>query len=224
MTGVESSTFVPRVESSSGRLAIPADLVQRIEHWSATYGLSREEGAELVLRGSVEPVEEAALTLRAAYEARDVQTPEQVSAGLSAAEVDVPVVGMRLGPRRPATETEPFTRDHLGADLLDDALEVWPAVRGLWRMSARPRVIVAYRLGYPLAVYRVAGWEQDPTTNRRWAPAGQILTDTRRLDASTGADSGEATTADRAIFRVVRSRPLVTPPAAANPIVWLHGR
>ena len=116
MTGVESSTFVPRVESSSGRLAIPADLVQRIEHWSSTYGLSREEGAELVLRGSVEPVEEAALTLRAAYEARDVQTPEQVSAGLSAAEVDVPVVGMRLGPRRPITETEPFTRDHLGAD------------------------------------------------------------------------------------------------------------
>ena len=136
----------------------------------------------------------------------------------------MPVVGVRLGPRRPATETEPFTRDHLGADLLDDALEVWPAVRGLWRMSARPRVIVAYRLGYPLAVYRVAGWEQDPTTNRRWAPAGQILTDTRRTDASTGADSGEATADDRAIVRVIRSRPLVTPPAAANPIVWLHGR
>jgi len=224
MTGMESSTTMPRVESSSGRLAIPADLIQRIERWSATYGLSREEGAELVLRGTIDPIEPVASRLRHSYETRDVQTPEQVSSALARAEVEVPVVGIRLGPRRPiGTEAEPFSRDHLGADLLDDPLEVWPAARGLWRMSDRPRVIVAYRLGHPLAVYRVPGWEQDPGTGRRWAATGHVLTSDQRMSVA-GTDSGAATDADRSIVHVVSARPLVTPPAAANPIVWLHGR
>jgi len=225
MMGMESSTTMPRVESSSGRLAIPADLIQRIERWSATYGLSREEGAELVLRGTIDPIEPVASSLRHSYETRDVQTPEQVSAALARAEVDVPVVGIRLGPRRPiGTDAEPFSRDHLGADLLDDALEVWPAARGLWRMSDRPRVIVAYRLGHPLAVYRVPSWEQDPDSGRRWAATGQVLTTGQRMSVASGADAGAATDADRSIVQVVGARPLVMPPAAANPIVWLHGR
>ncbi len=225
VTGMESSTTMPRVESSSGRLAIAADLMQRIERWSATYGLSREEGAELVLRGTIDPIEPVASSLRHSYEMRDVQTPEQVSAALAQAEVDVPVVGIRLGPRRPiGSDAEPFSRDHLGANLLDDALEVWPAARGLWRMSDRPRVIVAYRLGYPLAVYCVPGWEQDQKTGRRWAATGQILTESRRVSVASGTDADAATAADRSIIQVVTARPLVTPPAAANPIIWLHGR
>lgn len=225
VTGMESSTTMPRVESSSGRLAIAADLMQRIERWSATYGLSREEGAELVLRGTIDPIEPVASSLRHSYETRDVQTPEQVSAALAQAEVDVPVVGIRLGPRRPiGSDAEPFSRDHLGANLLDDALEVWPAARGLWRMSDRPRVIVAYRLGYPLAVYCVPGWEQDQKTGRRWAATGQILTESRRVSVASGTDADAATAADRSIIQVVTARPLVTPPAAANPIIWLHGR
>ena len=225
MTGMESSTTMPRVESFSGRLAIPADLMQRIERWSARYGLSREEGVELVLRGTIDPIEPVASSLRHSYETRDVHTPEQVSAALARAEVDVPVVGIRLGPRRPTgSQPEPFSRDHLGADLLDDALGVWPAARGLWRMSDRPRVIVAYRLGHPLAVYRVPGWEQDQKTGRRWAATGQILTESRRLSVTSGTDVGAATAADRSIVQLVTARPLVTPPAAANPIVWLHGR
>ena len=131
MTGMESSTTMPRVESSSGRLAIPADLIQRIERWSATYGLSREEGAELVLRGTIDPIEPVASSLRHSYETRDVKTPEQVSSALAEAEVEVPVVGIRLGPRRPiGTDAEPFSRDHLGADLLTTRSKYGPPRAG----------------------------------------------------------------------------------------------
>ena len=44
------------------------------------------------------------------------------------------------------------------------------------------------------------------------------------MSVASGADAGAATDADRSIVQVWSARPLVTPPAAANPIVWLHGR
>lgn len=224
MMDMGSSGTMPRVESTSGRLAVAADLIQRAERWAAELGLSREEAAELALRGIVAPTEPAAAELLNAYRDGAVQRPEEISAALASAEVDVPVVGVRLGPRRPVDGDEPFTRDAQGADLDATPESAWHSARGLWRMSDRPRILVALRFGLPLGIYRVPSWEQDPVTGRRWAATGQILTSGQRFDANTGQPVGDATDSDRLLLRVIKAKPLIMPPGAANPVVWLHGR
>jgi hypothetical protein len=94
----------------------------------------------------------------------------------------------------------------------------------VWRVSDRPRIVAAFRIGRPLGVYRITGWEQAPGTPRRWATGGQIISGDRRLDADTGHDMGETTPTDRAITAAVFANPLAVPSTSANPLVWLHRR
>ena len=223
---MEKSLVMPRLESASGRLAIAVDVVSRVEAWAAQVGMPREEAAELVLRAATPPAELVAQELLSAYDAGDSQRPEDISAVLTAAEIDVPIVTARLGGKRAVDDetVEPFSRSHIGADLDDGPVPVWGAVRGLWRMSDRPRIIVAVRFGRPLGIFRVAGWEHVPDTGRRWAPSGQLLTVDGRFDAESGERIADATDADRTIVAAITARRILLTPAAANPIGWLHGR
>ena len=145
MSHVESSRSMPRVPSTSVHLSVPAYLVDQVQDWADNHGLARAEAIELLLSASLAGEDTPAVQLQRAYEAGEVQTPAEVSAALDAAGVDVPVIGLLLGPRQPVRGPEPFPRDHLGADLSDDALSVWPSVRGVWRVSDRPR----HRCGLP---------------------------------------------------------------------------
>jgi hypothetical protein len=224
MSHVESSRSMPRVPSTSVHLSVPAYLVDQVQDWADNHGLARAEAIELLLSASLAGEDTPAVQLQRAYEAGEVQTPAEVSAALDAAGVDVPVIGLLLGPRQPVRGPEPFHRDHLGADLSDDALSVWPSVRGVWRVSDRPRIVAAFRIGRPLGVYRIAGWEQVPGTPRRWATGGQVISGDRRLDADTGHDMGETTPTDRAITAAVFANPLAVSSTSANPLVWLHRR
>lgn len=224
MIGVAKFGPMSRVTSTSVLLSVPAYVVVQVEDWATRYGLSRAETVELLLTGSLTGEDSPAAQLRRSYESGQVQTPAQISAALDAAGIDVPVLGLLLSPRQPVRDDEPFTRDHIGADLTDDALSVWPSARGAWRIGDRTRVIAAFRLGQPLGIYRVTGWEQVPNSPRRWATGGQIISSDRRLDADTGQDMGETTPTDRAITAAVFANPLVVPTSAANPLVWLHRR
>jgi len=222
VVGMASSQAVPRVETTSGRVSVPADVIVAIEAAATRYGLSRDETAELYLRATLSPADGAAVALREVFESGRTHTPADVSRALKQAEADVPVAGVRLGSRRSVQDSSPISRDHIGGNLADDAVAVWPAARGLWKVSDRASILVAYRLGWPLAIYRVRGWEQDPDSGRRWAVDGLIISGDRRRDADTGDDRGELSPIDRAIANAVLGRALVLPAGAANPVIWLN--
>lgn len=217
---------MPRTDATVGRLAVSADVVARTEEWASAIGATREDTVELVLRASIPPVEPTAVELLGRLQAGKTQTIADITRRLDQVEFDAPTVVARLGAKRPVDgeENSPFPRTHFGADLDDDPVTVWAQARGAWRISDKPRVVVPLRLGHPLAVYRVAGWEQlGEESGRRWATAGQILTHDGRLDADTGERVGDATDADHRILDVLTDR-LVLLPATSNPIVWLHNR
>jgi hypothetical protein len=224
MLDVESFGAMSRVPTTSVLLSVPAYLVNQVESWAKQHGLARSDAVELLLSASLADPDSPPVRLRSAFENGNVQTAAEISAGLDDAGVDVPVIGLLLGPRQPVRGPEPFKRDHIGADLTDDALSAWPSVRGIWRVSDRPRIVAAYRLGMPLGLYRVDGWEQVPGTTRRWAVGGQVIGGERRINADTGVDVGAMTPTDHAIASVVFARPLTVSTATANPLVWLHRR
>ena len=222
MVDLAGSLVMPRVETTSGRLSVPADVVDMIEAAARRYGLSRDETTELVLRASLTPVDQGAVELREVLEDGRTHSQADVSVELKRAEADLPVAAVRLGSYRSTTDTAPFVRDHIGANLTDDPLTVWPAARGLWKVSDRASILVAYRIGWPLAIYRIGGWNQDTHTGRRWARDGIVISGAERQDAETGELRGDITAADKAITAVVMGRALVLPPGAANPVVWLN--
>lgn len=221
---VASSLAVPHVPSTSVRLTVPADLADMVTTWSAEHTLSRDEGVEVLLRSVLADQDSTARRVFLSYDSGDVQTAKAIEDTLRQAEVADPVIGIRLPARRATDEPAPYPRHHVGADLDDDPLTVWPAVRGLWRIHPRWTHVVAYRLGRPLALYRITTWEQDPESGRRWAAAGHIIAGDRRLNPDTGADTGAATSTDRAIADAVFTRPLATAANAANPLVLLNSR
>lgn len=218
---------MPRTDATFGRLAVAADVVARAEEWTSEIGAIREDVVELALRATIPPVEPAAVELFSRLQTGATQTIADITRRLDDLEFDAPTVVARLGAKRAVDveeSTAPFPRTHLGADLDDGPVDVWAQARGPWRISDRPRVVVPLRLGHPLAVYRVAGWEQlGAESGRRWATAGQILTHDGRLDADTGERVGDATDADHRILDALMGR-LVLLPATSNPIVWLHSR
>lgn len=215
---------VPHVPSTSVRFTVPADLASAVDAWANDHQLSRDEGLEVLLRSRLSSENSPATALWAAYESAAVQTPAQIEAVLDQAEVSDPVIGIRLGAKRRATEKSPYPRDHLGADLDDDPQTIWPAVRGLWRINARWRYVAAYRLGSPLALYRIAGWDRDSQSGRRWATSGLIITGDRRQEAESGLDVGESTQTDRAVAAAIFNAPLAMASGAANPLVLLNSR
>lgn len=224
MSDVQSSGAVPRVPSTSVHLSVPAYVVGQVEDWSKTHGLTRAESIELLLLGALHGPGSPPARLRDAYETGAIQKPGEVSDALDKAGIDVPVIGFLLGPRQPLRDIdEPFERDHIGADLTDDPLTAWSSTRGVWRVSDRPRIVVALRLGLPLAIYRVSGWEPAPGSTRRWAPGGTVISGPRRIDANTGEDLGDTSETERTIASVIMAKP-ITQPSSANPLVWLHRR
>lgn len=224
MPDMALSETVPHVPSTSVRRTVPADLSSAVDTWADEHQLSSDEGLEVLLRSRLTAAGSTAARLSDAYETGAIQTASDIEDALNAAEVGDPVIGIRLAARRPVTDREPFVRDHIGADLDDSPLTVWPAARGLWRIQSRWRYVVAYRLGMPLALYRVAGWEQHTPTGRRWASEGYVIDGPRRLDADTGLDAGERTSTDAAVHQAVFARPLATAAGAANPLVLLNSR
>lgn len=224
MDAMASSDAVPHVPSTSVRFTVPADLASLVDEWANGHHLSRDEGLEVLLRGRLAGEASSATDLWAAYQRGEVQSAADIEAALTRAEVGDAVMGIRLGARRPVTDTTPFRRDHMGADLDDVPADVWPAVRGLWRIHPRWRYVVAFRLGRPLALYRVVGWEQEAKSGRRWAIGGQIVQNGRRVDADTGEDQAEASPVDLAIVDAVMARPLAMTAGAANPLVLLNNR
>lgn len=224
MPDMALSETVPHVASTSVRRTVPADLSAAVDTWAIEHQLSSDEGLEVLLRSRLAPTGSTAAHLSTAYETGGVQSASDIEDALNDAEVGDPVIGIRLAARRTVTEREPFARDHIGADLDDDPLTVWPAARGLWRIQSRWRYLVAYRLGMPLALYRVAGWKQHTPTGRRWASEGYVIDGLRRLNADTGEYAGERTPTDAAVHQAVFAQPLATAAGAANPLVLLNSR
>lgn len=216
------SLSVPHVPSSSVKVAIPAALIEQADQAVTQTGLPRDELIELVLRSRLDTEGSPAADIWSQYRASQAQSPADVVAAVTAAGVPDGVRGLRLGPPSPDRNDIPWSRPGIGAELWWSATEVWPVVRGLWRMDpSGVTVIAALRLGHVLGVYRVHGWRQEPESGRRYAVAGSIITDEGRLlDADSGEDQGEASAHDLAIRAAVTAAPILMPPAR-QPVVKL---
>lgn len=220
------SLAVPHVPSSSVKVAVPSDVMARVDEMAEGAGLSRDDCVELGLRALLDGERSLAAVVWSRYTSGQVQTPADVISALASASVPDAVRGFRLGAPAEDRAPVPWPRSGPGADLGADPLQVWPIVRGLWRMRpAGISVIVAIRLGHVLGVYRVTGWQQEPTSGRHYAIGGRVIDPTGRLvDVETGADVGAASAADLAIQSSVTAAPIVLPRGTAQPVVKLSAR
>lgn len=219
------SPVVPDVESSAVRIAVAADLVDQLQGVATGVGLTRDELIELVLRSRGDRDPAPALKLLDAYLDRQARTPADITRLLHEQGINEAIRGLRLGPPGPDRIAPPWPRVGAGAALSWNADEVWPIARGLWRIRpAGVSVIAALRLGQVLGVYRVGGWVLEPRTQRHYAVDGLVITANGRLrDPETGADRGEATSAEQAIQRILAAAPIVMPPGR-QPVVRLSDR
>ena len=220
------SLAVPHVPSSSVKVAVPSDVMARVDAMAENAGLSRDDCVELGLRALLDGDGSPAAVVWSRYTSGHVQTPGDVISALSEANVPDAVRGFRLGSPAVDRTPVPWPRSGPGVDLGADPLDAWPIVRGLWRMRpAGISVIVALRLGHVLGVYRVAGWQQEPESGRHYAIGGQVIDPRGRLlDAENGADVGSATVVDLAIHSAVSAAPIVLPRGTAQPVVKLSAR
>ena len=215
---------VPDVQSTAVRVALAAGLSERVEQLAAEAGLMRDEYVELLIRSRTDGPDSPAAALWEQYAGKVTQTPGDVVAALVAAGVTDGVRGLKLGAPAPDRVPAPWPRPGTGAELWWSPIQVWPIVRGLWRMDPTGiSVIVALRLGYALGVYRVDGWGQESQSERRFALGGRVITATGRLlDAETGADVGEASTTDMTIRAAITAAPIL--PQSRQPVVRLSTR
>lgn len=161
------------------RLTLRSDLAGDFRAWCGEHGVDPADALELLVTSldSNHPQRAAAaadvLGRLAARQARGVYelgTP---------AEADVALT--RMGPviaETPAT-SDPYQRDHRGADLTDDAVRCWGAGRGYWPFSSKqslPDYVVITRLGVVMHVYRTDAWKPiDSTPTRYWAACGWLI-------------------------------------------------
>jgi hypothetical protein len=220
------SPTVPHVPSSSVKVAVPSDVMERVDAVAERAGLTRDDCVELGLRALLDGEESPAAVVWSRYTRGQVQTPADVISALASADVPDSVRGFRLGAPAADRAPVPWPRNGPGADLNADPLQVWPIVRGLWRMRpAGTSVIVAIRLGHVLGVYRVSGWQHEPESGRHYAVGGRAIDPRGRLvDAETGADVGAASAADLAIHNAVSAAPIVLPRGTAQPVVKLSAK
>lgn len=136
------------------------------------------------------------------------------------------VSAIRLGPPdRSGSQSAPFARAQMGASVGEEDLEtLWLSTRGHWVISADTEVIVAFRLGVPLAVFRVEEWSQATGNRRRWARSGYAIRDGRQVRFVGGGavDVQDATAEESAIAQVILGSRLWMPAGASNPVANLH--
>ena len=216
------SRAMPNAPSTAVRLRVPLAVSDRIEDVARSLHLPRDEIVELVMRSRLDGPDSPAARLWEQYAAGVSQTPAEVKAKLKAAGFgNERVRALRIGSPAPDREPVPWPRPGTGAELSWSAVEVWPIVRGLWRMnSTGVAVIVALRLGYTLGVYRVGGWAEHMASGRKYALNATIVTPAGRLqDAETSADVGPASEAHLALLNVVSAAPIVA--TGQQPVVML---
>lgn len=110
----------------------------------------------------------------------------------------------------------------MGVALGETDLErIWEAVRGWWTIATSTAYLVAFRLGFPLALFAVDGWSGKNADGRRFALGGYAIVSGRRIDPLTGADLGAASAVEVGIAAVVLKHRLVMPIGAANPVAVL---
>src|SRR6476646_3889147 len=143
------SLAVPHVPSSSVKVAVPSDVMARVDAMAENAGLSRDDCVELGLRALLDGDGSPAAVVWSRYTSGHVQTPGDVISALSEANVPDAIRGFRLGSPAVDRTPVPWPRSGPGVDLGADPLDAWPIVRGLWRMRpAGISVIVALRLGH----------------------------------------------------------------------------
>lgn len=136
------------------------------------------------------------------------------------------VSAIRLGPPDgTGAQSAPFAREQMGASVGEEDLEtLWLSSRGHWVISADTEVIAPFRLGVPLAVFRVEEWSEVTDDRRRWARTGYAIRDGRRVRFAgrEAVDAGDATAEEIEIARIILGSRLSMPAGASNPVANLH--
>ena len=99
------SLAVPHVPSSSVKVAVPSDVMARVDAMAENAGLSRDDCVELGLRALLDGDGSPAAVVWSRYTSGHVQTPGDVISALSEANVPDAVRGFRLG--SPAVDRTP---------------------------------------------------------------------------------------------------------------------
>lgn len=152
-------------------------------------------------------------------------TPDDFHQALSPL-TDLAVAAVRLSaPSTEGQQSSPFARSILGASMGELDLEtLWGSVRGHWVISPKTDVLVGFRLGNPLGVFRVDEWSPPASDKRRYALDGYAIRGARRFRFTLGgaSDIGPASDEEIAMADTIMSRRLVMKRGASNPIVRLR--
>lgn len=136
------------------------------------------------------------------------------------------IAGIRLGAvDSDGAQDKPFQRDHMGVRLGETNLRtLWGSTRGHWNISASTEYLAAFRIGSPLALFRVTDWSERTADKRRYALGGYAIDGDRRIHLhEDGTTSDEPASSDETrAAQIIMSHRLVMPQGAANPVVVLR--
>ena len=116
------SPTVPHVPSSSVKVAVPSDVMERVDAVAERAGLTRDDCVELGLRALLDGEESPAAVVWSRYTRGQVQTPADVISALASANVPDSVRGFRLGAPAADRAPVPWPRNGPGADLNADPI------------------------------------------------------------------------------------------------------
>ena len=220
--------------AGAGQIVVPGRVLDAVKAWSETVGLNMDEAIELAVRtspiGSLLPGAAPEELTASAEALRQLQAggavePGRISAALQARGVFEDIIAIRLGSLRPADDPPggPFRRKSIGADITSPINEIWGAARGYWRHNGSSRVLVAMRLGVPIAVFSGIIWGEH--AGLRYAVSGYGVVDGRKISLTSGRrDLGVATAQDKLIEKIAMAHPILTPSGSRNPMCWLSRR